>query len=498
MLNYTLFTQYPLTILIFSPLIGIFFLLFLDKEKSGLSKTIGLLSTILTFLISLYLLSKFSLFNSNFQFQEIASWIPFFGIKYHIGIDGISIYLLLLTSFLLPMTILGTWKSITFSSRDFMICLLLFEMGLLGVFSALDVFLFYIFWEIVLIPMFLLICSWGNKKKQFASIKFFIYTMLGSVLMLVAIIIMAILYQQKYGVFSFNLLDWYHFKPPILIQFYLFLGFAIAFAIKIPIFPLHTWKPITYAEAPTAGTVLLAGIMLKMGCYGFIRFAIPLFPQATQFFLPYLQILSVIGIIYGALLALVQKDMKRLLAYSSLSHLGLIMLGMFSLNIQGMQGSILQMLNHGMSTAALFLAVGMLCERNNSTLIQDYKGIVHSMPMFSIVFMILVFSSIGLPGLNGFIGEFTILIGAFQSNLVITIIATTGVILSAVYLLWLSQRILFGKESTQKLPDLNFREIVVFIPFIFFIIFIGVYPQPFFEIMEASINKMMLQQIVFK
>ena len=428
------------------------------------------------------------------QFKVQKSWIPELGISYQLGIDGISLWLVLLTTFLTPICVLAAWRSIEKGTSGFMISLLMLETGMLGVFCALDLFLFFVFWESMLIPMYLLIGVWGGKRRIYATVKFVLYTMAGSALMLVGILY---LYFQNDN--SFDLMTLYDKAGVLPHQRLLFLAFFIAFAIKVPLFPFHTWLPDAHVEAPTVGSVILAGVLLKMGTYGILRFCIPLFPEGTVAFTPLISKLAVISIIYGALVAMVQPDLKKLVAYSSVSHLGFVVLGLFALNSQGVQGGIIQMVNHGLSTGALFLLVGMIYDRRHTRMIADYGGLAKCMPIFATIFLIVTLSSIGLPGLNGFVGEFMILLGSFISGAfskVHAVLAATGVILAAVYMLWMFQRVMFGKldkPENQALKDLNLREVIVLLPILLFIVWIGVYPKPFLSRIEKSVNHVLKQ-----
>ncbi|MDH5752993.1 MAG: NADH-quinone oxidoreductase subunit M, partial [Deltaproteobacteria bacterium] len=373
--------------------------------------------------------------------------------------------------------------------REFMLCLLLLEVGMNGVFVTLDMFLFFVFWEVMLFPMYFLIGIWGSERRLYAAIKFVVYTMSASALMFVAILVMYFLNHRATGVLSFSVLDWYRLDVGLPAQYWLFAAFALAFAVKVPMFPFHTWLPDAHVEAPTAGSVILAGVLLKMGTYGFIRFAMPFFPQATAAAIPLLIGLSVAGILYGALVCMVQPDMKKLVAYSSVSHLGFVMLGLFALNDQGVQGSILQMLNHGVSTGGLFLVVGMIYERRHTKAIAEYGGLMKVMPVYSTLFLIIVLSSIGLPSMNGFIGEYLILVGAFQVSPAAAVLSASAVILAAVYLLWMFQRVFFGKVTNEKnlnLKDLNLRELAVLLPLIVLIFWVGIYPKTFLSQMQTS------------
>jgi len=488
-----------LTIIIFLPLLGAFLVAVAKCLNLGDSalKGIAFLVSLLTFVISVSLYLNFDLVpeNAGMKYYVDIQWIEGLGIKYQIGIDGISLWIVLLTTFLMPICILASWNSVEKSISGFMIALLTLETAMIGVFCALDMFLFFVFWESILIPMYFLIGIWGGRRRIYATIKFVLYTMVGSALMLVGILY---LYFQNNN--SFDLLQLYGLAASIAPerQKLLFLAFFIAFAIKVPLFPFHTWLPDAHVEAPTAGSVILAGVLLKMGTYGIVRFCLPLFPAGVVAYTPLIVTLSVIGIVYGALVAMVQPDLKKLVAYSSVSHLGFVILGLFALNHQGLQGAILQMVNHGLSTGALFLIVGMIYERRHTRMIADFGGLSKSMPVFAVFFMIATLSSIGLPGLNGFVGEFMILLGSFVSgkfSRIYVVIATSGVVFAAVYMLWMFQRVMFGKldnPKNQELKDLSAREIAVLVPIIVFIIWIGVYPKPFLSKIEKSVNNIVI------
>ena len=487
--------DYPiLSYLIFFPLIGVVLLLFLDREKEKQMKGITLVVTLIEFVLSLPLAFNFQAETAEMQFCEYLEWIPNLGIAYRVGIDGISLWLVLLTTFLTAIAVLACWDDIKKHVKEFLICLLLLETGMIGVFASLDVFLFYVFWEVMLVPMYFIIGVWGNPARRiYAAIKFVLYTMVGSLLMLVAILYIYFYYHSVTGEYTFDLMKWYSLAIPHPTQLWLFMAFGLAFAIKVPMFPFHTWLPDAHTEAPTVGSVLLAAVLLKMGTYGFLRFNLPLFPEVSVDFVPIISILAIIGIIYGALVAMVQADVKRLVAFSSVSHLGFVMLGLFTFNVQGIEGGIIQMINHGLSTGALFLIVGMIYERRHTRMIAEFGGLSRVMPIYATLFMIVTLSSIGLPGLNGFVGEFLILLGTFRSNVVYAVFAATGVILAAVYMLWMFQRVMFGEVTNPKnenLPDLNKREILVLVPVVFFIIWIGVYPKPFLKPMEATVNSL--------
>jgi NADH-quinone oxidoreductase subunit M len=482
-----------LSLLIFFPILGAIVLLFINKEKPGTIRVVTLLFALVEFIFSLPLFFEFDPKTAAMQFVEDWWWIQSYGISYKLGIDGISLLLVLLTTFLTILCILCSWTAITFRVKEFMISFLFLETGMIGALVALDLVLFYVFWEVMLIPMYLLIGVWGDPKRRiYAAIKFFLFTMAGSVLMLVAILVLYFLNQKATGVSTFDVQELYKLGLPVGTQYWLFGAFALAFAIKVPMFPFHTWLPDAHTEAPTAGSVILAGVLLKMGTYGFIRFAIPLFPKAAFNLLPLVSVLALIGIIYGALVSMMQPDLKRLVAFSSVSHLGYVMLGMFAFNMQGIQGSIYQMLNHGISTGSLFLIVGMVYERRHTRLIADFGGLSKVMPIYAVFFMIVTLSSIGLPGTNGFVGEFLILLGAFQSNVVYGVLAATGVILGAAYMLWMFQRVMFGKitrPENEKLKDLNAREITILVPMVIVIFLMGIYPKLFFSKMDATVEK---------
>jgi NADH-quinone oxidoreductase subunit M len=486
-----------LSLTTFLPILGVLLLLFIPKDSKGVLRNVTLAVTVVTFLVSLLILTGFQT-NAEFQFVENVPWIaagPFI-MRYNIGIDGISLWLLILTTFIMPIAVLSTYTAVEEKVKEYMICLLLLETGMLGAFISLDLFLFYIFWEVMLIPMYFMIGIWGGKNKIYAAVKFFIFTMVGSLLMLVALIFLYFKGMQA-GITDFGLLHFFSLKLDLATQIWLFLAFAFAFAIKVPMFPLHTWLPDAHTEAPTAGSVILAAVLLKMGTYGYVRFAIPLFPEAAHKFAPLIATLAVIGIIYAALVAMVQEDVKKLVAYSSVAHLGFVMLGVFAFNVEGITGGMLQMISHGVSTGALFLIVGFIYERRHTRLITDFGGLSKQMPVFATVFMIVTFSSVGLPGTNGFVGEFLILLGAFESQLRWwTIVATSGVILSAVYMLWVFQRVMFGEldnPKNQKLADLNCREVVIMVPLLVMIFFIGLYPKPFIDRMDPAIKKLVAQ-----
>ncbi|MBM4160576.1 MAG: NADH-quinone oxidoreductase subunit M [Ignavibacteria bacterium] len=481
-----------LTITIFFPVVGVLALLFVGRENAQAIKFIGFGTTVVTFIISLYLFFEFDASTVEFQFVQRITWIEGLNISYFIGIDGMALLLILLTTFLTPLALLGTWNSIQNRLKEYTMMVLLLEVGMVGVFAALDLFLFYVFWEAMLIPMYFIIGIWGGQERVYAAVKFILFTLFGSLLMLVAILALGY-YASTLpgGQFTTDLLELYGIAPRMALglQTWMFLAFALSFAIKVPVFPLHTWLPDAHVQAPTAGSVLLAGVLLKMGTYGLLRFCLPLFPDASFKFIPLMGILAVVGIIYGALVSMVQTDLKKLVAYSSVSHLGFVVLGIFAMTEEGIQGAIIQMVNHGLSTGALFLIVGMIYDRAHTRMISDFGGAAKFMPVFAAFFMIISLSSIGLPGLNGFVGEFLILLGSFKSTFLdsyaYAAFAATGVILAAVYLLWAYQRMMLGRAREgglyggHTLHDINGREIVTLAAIVLFVVWIGVYPSTF-------------------
>ena len=483
--------QQILTLVTFFPIIGVALLLLVPRERADTIKAVSLIVAFVTLLFSIMMYVMFDPVANGMQFEINIPWVAAFGIHYHLGIDGISLLLIMLTTILSVIAILSSWTAIKTGVKGYYICMLLLETGMLGVFVSLDLFLFYVFWEAMLVPMYFLIGVWGGARRIYAAIKFVLFTMFGSLLMLVALLYLFFMYHGYAGEYSFDLLKIYEMPIPLGAQTYMFLAFALAFAIKVPIWPFHTWLPDAHVEAPTAGSVILAGVLLKMGTYGFVRVCLPVFPEATIQFVPLISVLALIGIVYGALVAMVQRDVKSLVAFSSVSHLGFVMLGMMALNVQGLEGSVIQMINHGISTGALFLIVGMIYERRHTRLIADFGGLAKSMPVFSTFFMIVALSSIGLPLTNGFVGEFLILLGTFKANSTYAIIAASGVILAACYMLWMLQRVIFGKitrPENEKLIDLNLRERLVLIPLIVLIFWIGIYPKPFLTRMEPAVK----------
>jgi len=483
--------NYPvLSVIVFLPVIGSLFVLFL-KNNNAIRWT-ALVVTTAVLLLALPVLSNFDKTTYNMQFVERYPWIPSWGINYFVGIDGISVLFIFLTALLSILSVLVSWRAIGTKVKEFHIAILTMEAGMLGVFVSLDFLLFYIFWEAMLIPMFLLIGVWGGSQRIYAAIKFFLYTLVGSVLMLAGIVVL-----YFYGGNTLDILALSSLRYPVQLQLWLFLAFFAAFAVKVPMFPFHTWLPDAHTEAPTAGSVILAGILIKMGAYGFLRFSMPMFPDAVKFFTGPLLLLSIIGIIYGALVCLAQKDLKRLIAYSSVSHMGFVTLGLFSLNQQGVEGGILQMINHGIITGALFLIVGIIYERTHTRVIADYGGIASAVPWYSGIFIIFTLASIGLPGTNGFIGEFLIILGAFKVNMLTGALAATGIILGAGYMLWLYQRVFFEKLNPNyehhPLTDLNLREVLILLPLIILVFWIGIYPDAFLSFMRPSVTHLIEQ-----
>ncbi len=495
---------HPLTLVTFTPLVGVLVLLFLKSEQKTAHRWVALITSLVTFGISIAVLSLFKGYESynpgELHMLTNASWIQVAGwdIRFALGVDGLSILLVMLTAFLTPISILSTWTAIEDRVKDFMIFFLLLEVGMMGVFLAQDLFLFYIFWEFTLVPMYFLIGVWGGPQRMYAAVKFFLYTMAGSLLMLLAILWLGI-YQGTFSVPELVAKG----GIPADIQLWLFLAFAAAFAIKVPMWPLHSWLPDAHVQAPTAGSVILAGVLLKMGTYGFVRFNIPLFPAAAVKMAPWMALLATIGIIYGAAVSYSQRDIKKLVAYSSVSHLGFVMLGLFAINPQGIQGGILQMINHGLSTGALFLLVGMIYEQTHTRDFEVYGGLWKVTPIFGAISLIVALSSMGLPGLNGFVGEFTILLGAFGSDAIGTPwyagLSAIGVILAAVYMLYMFQKMFLGpegsivakvKEHGHAIRDLNAREIITLLPLLIFIFWIGLYPKPFFALMAPAVDKL--------
>jgi len=487
-----------LSLVVWFPALGAIALMFVPKTAEDFIKKAANVITFVGFLISLPLWMAFDNNGPQFQFQEKYEWIPSLGVSYHFGLDGISLLLVMMTTMLGFIAVLSSWNAITDRVKQYYIFLLFLQTGMLGVFVALDFFLFYVFWEVMLVPMYFLIGVWGGPRKLYAAIKFFLYTLVGSVLMLLGILALYFEYAAITGNDpTFSIPALWSVDYPAGLQFWVFLAFFVGFAIKVPMFPFHTWLPDAHVEAPTAGSVILAGVLLKMGTYGFVRFSLPLLPDATKDAAWWVLALSVIGIIYGALVALVQKDWKKLVAYSSVSHLGFVMLGVFALTPLGLQGGILQMINHGLATGGLFLIVGIMYEQTHTREIAAYGGIAKVVPVFAAMFLIIALASMGLPLLNGFIGEFMILQGTFASTYAgwrYALFAVSGIVLGAAYLLWLYQRLMFGKitdPDNEKLKDVTFREKVTLVPLIAFCIIIGVYPKPFLEPLRVPVEAIM-------
>ena len=483
-----------LSLILFTPLVGAAVLMFVNKRSENAIRWVANLFALAGFLVSLPLWFAYDVTNPAYQFVERAQWIPSIGAWYYLGVDGFSILLILRTTLMGVIAILSSWTAITERVKEFYIFLLLLQTGMIGAFVSLDFLLFFLFWEVMLVPMYFLIGIWGSDRRLYSAIKFFLYTLVGSVVMLLGILALYFHFHTVTGVYSFDITQYQRMNVPFNLQWWVFLAFFLGFSIKVPMFPFHTWLPDAHTDAPTAGSVILAAVLLKMGTYGFIRFSLPILPEATKACVWWVAALSIIGIVYGALVAMAQKDWKRLVAYSSVSHMGLVMLGLFALNPVGLTGSIVQQLNHGISTGGLFLIVGIVYERRHTRQISEYGGLSKVMPVYAAVFMIMMLSSIGLPMLNGFIGEFLILQGVFVVDLVWALIAASGIVLGAAYMLWLYQRTMFGKvenPKNEKLLDLNLREFATFVPLIILAFWIGVYPSPFLRFLEPTVKNVM-------
>ena len=484
-------TNFPwLSVITFAPMIGVLFILLIrgnPEVEARNTRAVALWTSLITFAVSMGIWVKFDNAIVGFQFEEKAVWMESLGLAYHLGIDGISMFFILLSTLLTVLCIAASWISITDRVKEYMISFLVLETLMIGMFSALDLVLFYVFFEGVLIPMFLIIGVWGGPRRNYAAFKFFLYTLVGSVLMLLAILTMIF----ESGTADITTLLNHDF--PVSLQPWLWLAFFASFAVKVPMWPVHTWLPDAHVEAPTAGSVILAGVLLKFGGYGFLRFSLPMFPIASADFTPFIFGLSVIAIIYTSLVALAQEDMKKLIAYSSVAHMGFVTMGCFAANQQGIEGAIIQMLSHGVVSAALFLVVGIVYDRIHSREISSYGGLVHRMPFYALIFMIFMLASVGLPGTSGFVGEFLILIGTFQVNTWVALLGATGVIIGAAYMLYLYRRVIFGeltKEDLKKILDVSPREIAVFAPLILIVFFMGIYPIPFLDVMHSSVENL--------
>src|SRR3954471_22244722 len=488
--------NYYLSIILFTPLAGALLLLLVNKQNENAIRWIANITALMGFVISVPLWFWYDPHGAQFQFQEHLPWIPSIGAEYFLGIDGLSTLLILLTTMMGFIAILSSWNAITERVKEYYIFLLVLQSGMLGAFMALDFMLFFLFWEVMLVPMYFLIGIWGSANRLYSAIKFFLYTLVGSVEMLLGILALYFAYHAQTGVYSFDVTQYQKAGFDASLQWWVFLAFFLGFAIKVPMFPFHTWLPDAHTDAPTAGSVILAAVLLKMGTYGFLRFSLPILPDASRHFVPMMVVLSIIGIVYGALVALAQKDWKRLVAYSSVSHMAMVMIGMFTLNPVGLTGSIIQQLNHGISTGALFLLVGVVYERRHTREISEYGGLSKVMPVYAAIFLIMTMSSIGLPALNGFIGEFLILQGAFTYSKMWAAFAASGVVLGAAYMLYLYQRTMFGKiehPKNEHLLDVNHREFATFVPLLILAVWMGVYPSPFLRRLESSVNHIVVR-----
>ncbi|MGB0626775.1 MAG: NADH-quinone oxidoreductase subunit M [Alphaproteobacteria bacterium] len=480
-----------LSLVTFLPLVGVLFILAArgsEEQVANNARWGALWTSLATFAISLLLWINFDPTTADFQFVEKVEWLPAFDISYHMGIDGISLFFVILSTFLTPICVLASWKAISVRVKEYMIAFLVLETFMIGTFVALDFLLFYIFFEAVLIPMFIIIGVWGGPRRVYSAFKFFLYTLAGSVLLLAALLA---LYFEAGTTDVPTLMG---FDVPAGLQTWLWLAFFASFAVKMPMWPVHTWLPDAHVEAPTAGSVILAGVLLKMGGYGFLRFSLPILPLASEQFVPLIYTLSVIAIIYTSLVALAQEDMKKLIAYSSVAHMGFVTIGIFTATQQGIDGAIFQMLSHGIISAALFLCVGVVYDREHSREIAHYGGLVERMPKFAFVFMVFMLGSVGLPGTSGFVGEFLVLLGAFQDNTWVAMFAATGVILGAAYMLYLYRRVVFGKlekEYLKKIMDLEPREIAIFAPLVVLVLWMGIWPDPFLSVFDASVSNLL-------
>ncbi|MBM3779569.1 MAG: NADH-quinone oxidoreductase subunit M [Acidimicrobiia bacterium] len=481
-----------LSLILFTPLVGALLLLVVPKTSGNAIRWIANLFALAGFVVSLPLWFWYDTTNPAYQFVERLPWIPSIGAEYFLGVDGFSVLLILLTTMMGSIAVLSSWTAITERVKEYYVFLLMLQTGMLGAFMALDFLLFFLFWEVMLVPMYFLIGIWGSANRLYSAIKFFLYTLVGSVVMLLGILALYFSFEATTGVYTFDVTQYQAHDYPTNLQWWVFLAFFLGFAIKVPMFPFHTWLPDAHTDAPTAGSVILAAVLLKMGTYGFVRFSLPILPEASRTFVPMVVALSIVGVIYGALVAMAQKDWKRLVAYSSVSHMAMVMLGMFALNPVGITGSIVQQLNHGISTGALFLLVGVVYERRHTREIAEYGGLSKVMPIYAAIFLLMTMSSIGLPTLNGFIGELLILQGIFAVSMVWAGVAAAGIVLGAAYMLWLYQRTMFGKIENPKnehLPDMGLREVVTFVPLIILAVWIGLYPAPFLERLETSVAR---------
>ena len=481
-----------LSTILFTPLAGALLLMFVGRERQNVIRWIANGFAVAGFLVSAPLWFRYDPAGSTWQFVERMRWIPSIGAEYHLGVDGFSVLLILLTTLMGAIAVLSSWSGITERVKEYYIFMLVLQTGMLGAFMALDFLLFFLFWEVMLVPMYFLIGIWGGGRRLYSAIKFFIYTLVGSVVMLLGILALYFFNHSLTGVYTFDITKFHALTVPFDIQKWVFLAFFVGFAVKVPMFPFHTWLPDAHTDAPTAGSVILAAVLLKMGTYGFIRFSLPILPDASRYFVPLIVGLSIVGIIYGALVALAQTDWKRLVAYSSVSHMAMVMLGMFALTPVGITGSIIQQINHGISTGALFLIVGIVYERRHTRDIAEYGGLSKVMPVFAAVFLIMTMSSIGLPALNGFIGELLILLGIYVVNKWWAAVAAAGIVLGAAYMLWLYQRTMFGKISNPanaSLEDLSIREFATFAPLVVLAFWIGLYPAPFLRRIETSVGR---------
>jgi NADH-quinone oxidoreductase subunit M len=488
--------QHYLSIILFTPLVGALILLLVNKKNENAIRWIANIVTLMGFAVSVPLWFWYQPSGADFQFVERAPWIPSVGAEYFLGVDGLSVLLILLTTMMGFIAVLSSWTAITERVKEYYIFLLVLQTGMLGAFMSLDFLLFFLFWEVMLVPMYFLIGIWGSSNRLYSAIKFFLYTLVGSVVMLLGILALYFYNHSLTGVYTFDVTVFHKLSLPFNLQWWIFLAFFLGFAIKVPMFPFHTWLPDAHTDAPTAGSVILAAVLLKMGTYGFLRFSLPILPDASRYFVKPIVVLCIIGIVYGALVALAQKDWKRLVAYSSVSHMAMVMLGMFALNPVGITGSIIQQLNHGISTGALFLIVGIVYERRHTREISEYGGLSKVMPVYAAIFLIMTMSSIGLPTLNGFIGELMILLGVFVASKVWAAFAASGVVLGAAYMLYLYQRTMFGKIENPKnehLLDLNHREFATFAPLLVLAVWMGLYPSPFLRRLESSVNHIIVR-----